>query len=53
MSDMTRDLSRGRPGVMLRAHSHGKILETHFDDPTPYHTRQSYRRDFPETSRKG
>ena len=31
---------RGRPGVILRAHSHGKILETHFDDP-PQHTRSS------------
>ena len=32
---------RGRPGVILRAQSHGKILETHFDDPPQHHTRSS------------
>ena len=31
---------RGGPGVMLRSQSHGKILETHFDDP-PQHARSA------------
>ena len=31
---------RGGPGLMLRSQSHGKILETHFDDP-PQHTRSA------------
>ena len=33
---------RSRQGTILRSHSHGKILETHFDDPAPaHHTRSS------------
>ena len=36
-----RGHTSGRPDMMMmRAHSHGKILETHFDDP-PQHTRSS------------
>ena len=31
---------RPGPGVMLRSQSHGKILETHFDDP-PQHARSA------------
>lgn len=32
---------RSRQGTILRTQSHGKILETHFDDPPSYHTRSS------------